>query len=106
MTHKVILLGRAERELREATAYIAQQVPETAERWFNGFIAALDTLAENPERCSLAPESDLFPYEIRQFLYRTKSRYPTRALFTIAGEEVRILMIRRPGQALLREEDL
>jgi plasmid stabilization system protein ParE len=106
MMHKVILLGRAERELREATAHIAQQAPETAERWFNSFIAALDTLAENPNRCGLAPESDLFPDEIRQFLYRTKSRYPTRALFTIVGEEVRILMIRRPGQALLREEDL
>jgi len=106
MAYKVLLLSRAERELRGATAYIAQRVPETAERWFNGFITALESLAENPERCGLAPESSLFPYQVRQFFYRTKSRYPTRALFTIVGQEVRILMIRRPGQAPLREKDL
>jgi plasmid stabilization system protein ParE len=99
MTYKVILLRRAEQDLREATEYIAERAPAAAERWFNEFVVALQTLSENPERCGLAPGNGHFSYQVRQFFYRTRSKYPTRALFTIAGDEVRILMIRRPGQA-------
>jgi len=106
MTYKVIILGRAERELKEAADYITQRAPEAAQRWFSGFIEAMLTLAENPDRCSLAPEDALFPYEVRQLFYKTKGKSRTRALFTIVGNEVRILMIRRPGQDLVREVEL
>jgi hypothetical protein len=44
--------------------------------------------------------------EIRQFIYRTKSGRANRALFTILGDEVRVLHIRRPGQPLMSPEDL
>ena len=106
MRYDVVILRRAERELNAAADQIARQAPEAADRWFNGFIEALLTLEKNPERCSLAPEGSLFPCVVRQLFYRTKSRYPTRALFTIAGREVRILMIRRPGQDLVGEREL
>jgi len=106
MNYEVVVLARAERELAKATDRIAKEDPETSRRWFNGFIHALLTLGKNPERCSLAPEGDLFPYEVRQFFYRTKSRVPTRALFTIVGSEVKILMIRRPGQDLVTRDEL
>ena len=52
-----------------------------------GFHEALQTLSENPGRCSVAPESDAVELEIRQFSYRTKSRRSYRALFTIQGDE-------------------
>lgn len=106
MNYEVVILGRAEQELTEAADRIAEQNPEAASRWFHGFVQALLTLEKNPARCGLAPEGDLFPYEVRQFFYRTKSKVPTRALFTIAGREVRILMIRRPGQDLVAKGDL
>lgn len=106
MTYKVVLLSRAEQDLREATEYIAERAPATAARWFNEFVTALEKLSKNPERCGLAPESGLFSCRVRQFFYRSKSKYPTRALFTIVGDEVRILMIRRPGQAPVGEKDV
>lgn len=93
MKYEVIILKRAQQELHDAADRIAKDAPETAERWFNGFIEALRTLEVNPERCSPAPEDSSFTYEVRQFFYRTASKYPTRALFTIVGREVRILRI-------------
>ncbi len=106
MKYDVVILSRAERELKAAADQIARQAPDAADRWFNGFVEALLSLEKNPGRCSLAPEGSRFSCEVRQFFYRTKSRYPTRALFTIAGREVRILMIRRPGQDLVDEGEL
>jgi hypothetical protein len=53
----------------------------------------------------LAPENIAFPFELRQFMFRTKSRLANRALFTIVGSEVRVLAIRRPGQPLITGTD-
>lgn len=43
--------------------------------------------------------------EVRQLIYRAKSGSASRAIFTIAGDEVRILRIMRPGQSNLTSED-
>ena len=106
MKYEVIILKRAQQELHDAVEWIAKDAPEAAERWFNGFIETLLTLEANPKRCSLAPEDPLVTYEVRQLFYRTASKYPTRALFTIVDREVRILRIRRPGQDLIAEGDI
>jgi len=102
----VLLTARAIQDLENARDYIRQSAPETADRWFASFLDALLRLEENPESRSLAPENAEFPFELRQFLFRTRSRLANRALFTIVGDEVRILAIRRPGQPLITGEDL
>ncbi len=103
MNYQLVYTTRAKNDLCAATDYIAQQVPETAERWFNGFVVALAKLKQNPLIYGLAPESDQVREEIRQIIYRTKSRRANRALFSIRGDTVYILCIRRPGQRLLTQ---
>lgn len=106
MRFTVLLTDRAVRDLNQGRDYIRQSSPETADRWYSSFLKALLRLEENPQARSLAPENADFPFELRQFLFRTRSRLANRALFTIVGNEVRILAIRRPGQPLFTRKDV
>lgn len=106
MIYELIYTDRAKRDLLAATNAIAENAPEAAERWFAGFIAALASLRERATVFSLAPESQNCSIEVRQFIYRTKSRRANRALYTIRGSTVVILAIRRPGQDLLTDDEL
>ncbi|MBS0207719.1 MAG: type II toxin-antitoxin system RelE/ParE family toxin [Planctomycetes bacterium] len=106
MRFDVVLTARAIRDLERARDYLRQAAPEAADRWYGNFLTALLRLEVNPESRSLAPESAEFPFELRQFLFRTKSRFANRALYRIVGKEVQILAIRRPGQPLFTREEL
>ena len=48
--------------------------------------------AQFPERCSLAPESGRFPFEVRQLLYGN-APHIYRILFTIGRNTVYVLHI-------------
>ena len=104
MTYQVLITERAQRELSEATDRIAEHAPETAERWFNGFVRAILTLRVNPERCGLARENALFPYELRYLLYGRRRSY--RALFTVRGDSAVVLSIRHTARRDLTPDDL
>ncbi len=106
MRFTVLLTARAIRDLENARDFVGQSAPETAERWFRAFLLALLRLEANPQSYSLAPETAKFPFELRQFLFRTKSRRANRALFRVVGNEVQVLAIRRPGQPLVTRDDL
>lgn len=106
MNYHVRLTNRAARDLEEARDYISQSAPAAARRWYLGFLHALLVLEKLPARWPLAPENAEFPFELRQFLYRTKSRRTNRALFTIVGDEVRVLAIRRPGQPFITADEI
>ena len=94
MTHFVIVTQKAKDDLRHYYSFAAERAPATAARWLNRFEEALQTLATNPTGCWLAPENDQVDQTIYQFLYGQRSgRY--RALFTIDGDRVRVLHIRR-----------
>jgi plasmid stabilization system protein ParE len=102
----VLLTARAVRDLQNARGYIRQFAPATAEQWYQKVLEALLRLERNPESRPLAPETAEFPFELRQLLIRTKSRLANRALFTVVGNEVHVLAIRRPGQPLLTKDDI
>jgi plasmid stabilization system protein ParE len=104
MIHQVVLTERAARYLEEAYLWIADRAPGNAARWYNGFPDALESLATNPERCSLASENQKFPVEIRQLLFGRNRSY--RALFTIRHETVVILHIRHAARRDVTPEDL
>ncbi|MEX0678045.1 MAG: type II toxin-antitoxin system RelE/ParE family toxin [Pirellulales bacterium] len=106
MRFTVLLTARALRDLVDARDYIRQSAPQTAERWYFSFLEALLRLEQHPEAWPIAPESGEFPFELRQFLFRTRSRRANRALFVIAGTEILVLAIRRPGQPLITKEDI
>jgi plasmid stabilization system protein ParE len=105
MTHPVIVTQKAKNDLRHYFNVAADHAPETAVRWLNRFEEALQTLSNNPTRCPLAPENDLVDRPVYQFLYGKRStRY--RALFTIEGDRVLVLHIRRGTMDKAAESDL
>jgi plasmid stabilization system protein ParE len=103
---KVLILRRADQDLRDAALYLARFAPQAARRWADGFEEAIASLDTNPERWGLAPETGLAGLEIRQLIYRSKSGKASRALFVIANDQVRVLRVRRPGEPILREDEL
>jgi plasmid stabilization system protein ParE len=104
MSHRVVVTQRAERELDEATAWIAQHASETSRRWFWGFVEALHSLQDNPARCGLARENSLVTQKIRQLLYGRRRTY--RAIYTVHGDAVVVLAIRHTAQQDLRADEL
>ena len=105
MTYSVIVTRKAKDDLRHYYRVAAAHAPETAARWLHGFEDALQTLSTNPTRCLLAPENDLVDQTIYQFSYGKRSgRY--RALFTIEGNHVLVLHIRRGTMDKASESDL
>jgi plasmid stabilization system protein ParE len=83
MKFQVLVTERAERELNETTDYIAKEAPNAAQRWHDGFILALESLRQNPTRCSKARENARFPFDLYQLLYGPRNSH--RAIFTIRG---------------------
>jgi plasmid stabilization system protein ParE len=102
----VYLTARAIRDLESAREYIRQFAPETADRWYCEVLEKLLRLEQNPQLPSLAPENAEFPFELRQLLIRKRSRRANRALYTIVGDQVRVLAICRPGQPLITRDDI
>ena len=79
--------------------------PASAAGWFNRFYDALQTLSPNPERCSLASENRRSKRELRQLLYGRKPNV-FRAVFTIEGNTVWVLRIRRAARRPLTRKEL
>src|SRR5437764_14872577 len=94
MAFRVETTPAAEREAQAILEWLLdQQLGEAGLRWFLNLEEAIDSLAHFPERCSLAPENDRFPFEVRQLLYDRRT-HVYRILFTIEQDAVYILHIR------------
>jgi len=105
MKYRVVTQRLAEDDLEEYYLWAARQAPETAARWLNHFHAELQTLADNPQRCSLAPENGKVTREIRQLLFGKRPNI-YRAIFTIDSDTVRVLRIRRSSRRFLTKREL
>jgi len=99
MTYSVAITDRAKDELDQACDWWAEhRSAEQALRWYNGLIAAMKSLGDNPQRCPVAPENHAFPFEIRQLLYGSGRKPTHRAVFTIRPDLVLVLRIRHLAQ--------
>jgi plasmid stabilization system protein ParE len=105
MTYDVVLTQNAKSNLRSYYEHAAQRAPATAARWLDRFEQALDSLAVNPQRCGLAPENDLVDIEVRQLLFG-KRPHTYRALFTVDGDQVQVLHVRRATMDNATADDL
>ena len=106
MKYYVIIHPSALDDLEPAFRWIEKHASgNTALRWFDGFVQALESLETFPDRWALAPENPHFQREIRQLLYGRRSGV-YRALFAIEGRKVHVLHIRHAAQEELRPEDL
>jgi hypothetical protein len=63
-------------------------------------------LAQNPERCSIAKESEVFEFVVRELHYGVRSKATHRAVFEIRGEEVIVYSVRHLAQRDLMPDDM
>lgn len=103
MAFEVRLSAAADVEADAIYERMAQQAPQGAFRWYNGLLDAMESLADLPRRCPLAPEGEHFNEEIRHLL-SGKRRNVYRVLFTIRGNIVHVLHIRHGSRRFLHEE--
>ena len=87
-------MPEAKRDLRQAAAYIRQDSPAAARRWYQQMNTRIKTLAGNPQRCALALESGLFDEPIHELLCGTGNRGTYRVLFAIIANTVNVLYVR------------
>jgi hypothetical protein len=66
----------------------------------------LKILSDFPEINGFSAENDDFPYEIRDKLLGLGSRRSYRAVFTIKGDSVYVLTVRRASQDVLRPDQV
>ncbi len=107
MTYEVFVTDKASRQLEAAARWWAQnRSVEQAQRWYDGFVAAIRSLARNPQRFPLAPESDAFPIEIRQLAYGLGRKKTHRAVFAVRPDRVVVYAVRHLAQDEITPDDL
>jgi plasmid stabilization system protein ParE len=107
VTYRVTLLPLAKRQmLDQATWWSENRSPEQAFRWLEGFENALASLARNPERCSIARESEKFDFVIREIHYGLRSKATHRAVFEIRSDEIIVYSVRHLAQRDLTPGDI
>jgi plasmid stabilization system protein ParE len=104
---RVIITGPAKRDIQSAYDWWkAHRSAEQADRWYVGIHDAITSLGNMPERCSLAPESELLAQGVRQLLFGLGRRATHRAVFAIDGDIVVIFRVRHTSQDALTIDDL
>jgi len=102
MSLQVVIARRAAREIEEQYNWLAERSQAAADRWRNSLLEAIDTLADNPQRCPLAPEAEWYE-GLRQLLHG-KRRQVRCILFEIRGQTVVVLRVRHSAQDFLGPE--
>jgi plasmid stabilization system protein ParE len=107
MTFRVRISPRVEEDIeRNAQWWADNHSVKQAVRWFYAVREQLRTLDTSPTRHGLSPENGEFSYEIRDKLVGLGSRPGYRAVFTIVGDTVYVLTVRRGAEGRLHSEDL
>ena len=104
MSFQVVLARRAAREIEEQYNWLAERSEAAANRWRDALLAAIDTLADHPQRCPEAPEAE-WHEGLRQLLYG-KRRQVHRILFEIRGQTVVVLRVRHGAQDFLGPKEI
>lgn len=89
MKFRVEITDSATCEVEGIHEHIASHSRVNADRWRDGLYSIASTLETFPEGCSLAPENDVVPFEVRQKFY---GQY--RILFTIVDDRAIVLHVR------------
>ena len=100
MSYEVITTQKAESDIEAAYQWIASYSPEKARLWFFDVQEAIESLANFPFRCPLAPESVTFGLEVRHLLIE---KY--RVLFRLDDETVYVMHVRHSARQTLSPED-
>ena len=105
MPYAIDIFPRAMADIRAAVTWRGQRSSLAAGRVHAGLLAAVRTLANNPERCPLADEAADLSLHLRELLCgRRRNIY--RILFTIEGQTVNVLRVRHAAQDRLTADDV
>jgi plasmid stabilization system protein ParE len=105
MAFEVRITARAEQDAEEVLRYLEQQSAAASERWHSALTGAMESLAQYPERCGLAPEADELGFDLRQLLLG-KRRSVYRILFVVEENTVHVLHIRHAARRPVQPRDL
>ena len=105
MKYRIRLQPAAVDDLEQAYLNAAKHAPRTAARWYNRFHEALQSLETNPDRCPKALEDHKSNRELYQYHFGKRPNV-FRAIFTIEGNTVWILRIRRAVRRPLTRREL
>ena len=111
MAFRVEISPRAFNDIDEIARYIQQQSSfEQAEEWFNGIIAAIQTLEDMSSRCPVADESEELGQEVRLLLYGKRNRkykvYYSIRQRTVSTGTVQVFHVRHWARRSLNAEQL
>ena len=108
MRFQIKVLRRADRDVDRILWWLSnqQKSPSGATTWFRAYEAALQRLSEFADSQSLAPESEYATHDVRHAQFKTRRGRVYRILFTIVGDEARVLHVRGPGQNLVSVDQL
>jgi plasmid stabilization system protein ParE len=97
MKYEVVITARAQREAQSNYDWwAAKRSAEQAMKWFDELLKVAASLSDHPDRCALAAENDLFPYEIRQLNFGIGSK-PTQ-VYAVRPSDVVVLRVRHLAQ--------
>lgn len=106
MAHRVILTEKAEADVESVLKWFAEErATDAGGRWYAQFMAKLETLEDQPERCSIAAESEELGQEIRELLLGRR-RYKYRILFKLSGRLVVILRVWHGSRDSITREEI
>jgi plasmid stabilization system protein ParE len=98
VTYRIEIQPRAQADTAESFRWLYERAPAAAVRWRDGLLKAIDVLKKNPERHPVSgEESERFGMAIRQMLYGRRCGI-YRVLFTVEGETISVLAIRRSAR--------
>jgi len=105
--YRILITGPAKQDIQSAHDWWAENHSrKIAAQWYSGMRKSIESLSLMPERCPLAPESDLLKTGIRQLHYGLSHRPTHRVIFTIDGSEIVVLAVRHTSQDALSSDDL
>lgn len=105
MTYRVVIMPRAESDLRTIYRYIRDQAPRAARDWLKRARQTASSLAHCPERCALAPEGGSFDQPIGELLFGAGNRGTYRFLFVVVDDAVYVLHVRHGSMLPLSPDE-
>src|SRR3954471_18101853 len=106
MKYNVIALRRADADIVHICRWIAEHSLSGAEGWLDAYNELITRLERDADSYPAAMEDQDCNLTLKEALFRTRRGSTYRAVFTIAGDEVRVLRIRGPGQPPLQDDEL
>ncbi len=106
MAHTVDLRSKAYKDILRNAAWMAEHIsPQSAARWHADIEAAIQTLANDPERCPQADEAANLGIDLRVLLSGRRP-HVFRILFTFDATTVNVHRVRHAAQNRLTEDDI